>query len=256
MGNWVYRGEASTSWRSLMPALERLLGPNVVYPSTLLYEVAAIAEFRYAAASHLDTLQTALCENVLDSWMLMQHFRCPTRLLDWTSSPWVAAYFASADPQLAQEDAYIWAFDRTALEKGGRREFPQLNELSELIEFSHGPLNELWLVRPRRAIPRVLSQQSLFTVARRLRSNHAELLASQIPDDRRFRILIKSWMKQELMQRLHSMNLTGSTLFPGLEGVGIHVAEILTIGRRLNVPKSLLELSQQLGLSAPSFKVP
>ena len=48
-------------------------------------------------------------------WMaLMRHYGAPTRLLDWTRSPYVAAFFALADAKEQQTSA-IWAIDAKAL---------------------------------------------------------------------------------------------------------------------------------------------
>jgi hypothetical protein len=44
--------------------------------------------------------------------MLMQHYKAPTRLLDWSYSPYLAAYFAcSSNPNI---DGAIWALNMQA----------------------------------------------------------------------------------------------------------------------------------------------
>jgi hypothetical protein len=51
---------------------------------------------------------------------LAQHHGVPTRLLDFTTRAYVAAYFAALEPPNAAEDLCVWALDRSFLDHGSR----------------------------------------------------------------------------------------------------------------------------------------
>lgn len=46
-------------------------------------------------------------------WQVMQHYGAPTRLVDWTRCPFVAALWASLDQE--DKDGAIWWYDQNAL---------------------------------------------------------------------------------------------------------------------------------------------
>jgi len=55
-----------------------------------------------------------------DEWdwiFLMQHYRAPTRLLDWSESPLVALYFALVDKLQEDSDGALWCMDPIALNR-------------------------------------------------------------------------------------------------------------------------------------------
>jgi hypothetical protein len=49
--------------------------------------------------------------------MVLQHYNVPTWLLDWSHSPWVAAFFAVID--FDGQDGEIWTFNRPLYEELG-----------------------------------------------------------------------------------------------------------------------------------------
>src|SRR5438067_773979 len=85
---WIFRGHASANWL-LRSTLERRTPAG---ESAFITERYLQQQFKRRAHTYL--AGQSLPENAGDWLALMQHFGAPTRLLDFTRSPYVAAYFA------------------------------------------------------------------------------------------------------------------------------------------------------------------
>jgi FRG domain len=106
---FVFRGQASANW-PLATALERALD-RCSFITDLLGSVLLtnrehwmLHEFKRQARIYI---QIAPSDDDDVEWLaIMQHYGCPTRLLDFTYSAYIAAYFAVVD---AEADSAIWA---------------------------------------------------------------------------------------------------------------------------------------------------
>src|SRR5687767_1182329 len=97
---YVFRGTDVATWE-LATSLQRLSKkPNT---DTSLIERSLIRSFRkYANAGAFDEKS---------EWYVLavaQHNGLPTRVLDWTFSPLVAAHFACGDDRCKKDDGVIW----------------------------------------------------------------------------------------------------------------------------------------------------
>ncbi len=109
----VYRGQADADWL-LESGLERLLRANWSPQNAKRMEEYSINLFR--SKFHLYDRQNATPASKLAWLSIMQHHGVPTRLLDFTESPYVALYFAieAYDPA-GRRDLAVFAIDYSAL---------------------------------------------------------------------------------------------------------------------------------------------
>ena len=97
--NWAFRGQINARW-PLRTAIERTdfikLRKGI--------EAEFVAEFQRGARNYLN--KDELPEHLIEWLALMQHHGAPTRLLDFSRSPFIAAFFAY-DQCIAQDDLNV-----------------------------------------------------------------------------------------------------------------------------------------------------
>src|SRR5919106_1802097 len=113
---WVFRGLKSSIY-GLQPSIERMANSkNMEWPAL---ELLAKLEFKARARIHLSS---ALIPGDGDdlTWLAqMQHYGIPTRLLDFTYSPFVALYFSvrNGHEEHLREHVRLWAVDAGAVNR-------------------------------------------------------------------------------------------------------------------------------------------
>lgn len=168
-----------------------------------------------------------------DTLALAQHFGLPTRLLDWTYSPYVALHFATSDLEKYASDGVIWAVNHEKavdylpdalrailLEEGSNKFTTELLNPVCLSWKAFDHLQEETYViffEPPSFDDRITNQFALFSAM----SDAGALLDQWLEQhpDLYFRIVIPAELKWEIRDKLDQANINERVLFPGLEGL-------------------------------------
>lgn len=146
-----------------------------------------------------------------DLLAVAQHHGLPTRLLDWTWSPYIAAYFAfssfmrsSHDPATGDRRTAVavWRLDVT-------------HHLAEAERDIAVPDVQVRVARPE-LTPRLHAQQGLFTV-----NHRGGNLADVVPDASLLQAVVPSTEAPVALADLELMGLHDAALFPDLTGAAL-----------------------------------
>jgi len=185
-------------------------------------------------------------------WLaLMQHFGAPTRLLDVTASPYVAAYFAMESIPRGVDQCAVWAINPNwFIEASGALQVPPDKEKKEamtklvadalklepsdlVLRMAYGLELTLggaknWFgatqpmvlpFTPKRLSERLSVQQGSFLVPRSVDMSFMDnLKALGSPKAHVTKILISAEQRGRALAEMRLMNITRASLFPGLEG--------------------------------------
>jgi len=223
--NFVYRGVANKGW-GLETSLHRLGDHCGSVEAPLLRNFSKYVEPGAIPA-------TVAAHNLWIRLAVAQHHGLPTRVLDWTVSPKVAAHFATAEVEHFDKDGAIWCIDvvqaarllpanlRQTLEK--QRAFifsvemlgfidtvEQLDVLGKQAPF-------VLFFEPPSLDARIVNQGAVMSVMsspvlalNKFLKRHPDLY---------YRLIIPKRLKWEIRDKLDQDNVTERMLFPGLDGL-------------------------------------
>jgi hypothetical protein len=191
-------------------------------------ELSLVRNFRkYAHA------QTVAPVDSIWHWLALgQHHGLPTRLVDWTYSPFVALHFATQHPADFAEDGVVWCVNfveanrllparlKSILEQEHSDTFTveMLGEFPTLRAFDAlGREPFVIFIEPPSLDARILNQFALFS----LMPTSSARLDHWLEDHPKLfrRIVVPSELKWEIRDKLDQANINERTLFPGLDGL-------------------------------------
>jgi len=287
---WIFRAQ---KWHKNSPLLETKIEEaferfkpdkakkNGNHYSRSSVEKALIQEFQRKAALYIEHPPEQ--DDILGWLALMQHHGAPTRLLDFTYSFFVAAFFAINELDCNKEKAEVWAinakkfsfsvdelknkltkkqqlkiFDKLLSEKIGeisnRKDVAKgLKEklkdnafIWRLINMEKPPCL-VYPVTPFKLNKRLTVQQGTFLITGNIEKSFEENLrkAKELfgsdPKQKEslYRIVLdfKNGIKKrnDILRKLHSMNISSAALFPDLDGFAKSLWGYLAFPERLGI---------------------
>lgn len=230
---WLYRGHRHFEW-PLETSLERYCKRLEVGSADIpRLERLIVREFRRAYHEFGTQSPAALAHM---EWLaLMQHHGAPTRILDFSYSLYVAAYFAL---ETASGDAAVWAINpRWAAEQSkaaaAAARKPDADHIGRRWHSSgeENVFEHLFVSPPyvRMACPlnpfllhdRLRLQLGAFLVPGDVTCSFVSNLEALPGHDRGenvYRLKLVATMKNDALRQLFLMNITRASLFPGLDG--------------------------------------
>jgi hypothetical protein len=255
---FVYRGVRDERWK-LETRVERGRPEGYLSGGFLrVAENAILTRFQRRAHHYLRSADIPGKDDHIEWLALIQHYGGPTRLLDFTRSIFVAAYFAINEASDAPT-AGIWAVNHQYMDMNWeierRRHFdnmvtPEPTRSNLTILSIQGTIahNATIAIEPFRQNRRLLQQQGLFIVPLNTSVSFQENLAAMFhprinlddtstselaeltnPDECAvIRFLLDKSCFRTMRADLKRMNISTETMFPDLAGEAMSLADIIT----------------------------
>lgn len=224
---FAYRGLGVAGW-PLTNGLSRIGKP---YPSM---EQNLIKQFKKYAHKHVVERDTDW------HWLsVAQHHGLPTRLIDWTYSPYIALHYATSDLNHYTEDGVVWKINyssvhdllqnthRQALDALGSRIFSvdalaqTLKGLDDLDKLKAPGFDVAIFFEPPAIDDRIINQFAYFSIlSDPYLSMDGWLAQGRVSANVDcHQIVIPAGLKWEIRDKLDQSNITERVLMPGLDGL-------------------------------------
>ena len=230
--NFVYRGHSDSNWQ-LDSTLERVLGSKWSAENARKFEDRSLSTFIskyhiYNGVEHTPT--SKLC------WLsVMQHYGTPTRLIDFSESPYIALYFAlETYSPLNNADFSIFALDYSSIMEQSIRHIKTKDSgfLETRSSISNDPdkifeevvdrfaYDILWVTEPLELNARIDRQSGTFLLSGNREKTIDSIINSRIYENcAMHKITIDKSLYKNCYALLRKMSINSKSIYGDLAGL-------------------------------------
>ncbi len=226
---WIYRGQPDSTY-TLMPSAGRTEFPTLdmemiqdfysnyrntdtdskAFESNETFAKNIDLIFFYHWRKHAKILDSRIPEHDIDSLVYAQHNGLPTRLLDWSSNPLVALYFACSKDFDADGKVFVYLTNGFASSRN------RIDQISTLSPYYPNPFH-----------PRIRAQFGLVTIhpnpTEPLQKENLNLSTKQRigKEYNLYELIIKKEDKKKILQQLSEIKINQFSLFCDIESLAL-----------------------------------
>lgn len=178
-------------------------------------------------------------KNDWEQMFYMQHYGIPTRLLDWTESPFIALYFAltSCDRTATgkpKNDAAFWMLNPVAWNRGALKDISFrggiLNATREQVK-SYSPRADLEerknlpvMIYGIHNSPRIVAQRGMFALfGKSVNSMEKDFQEGEFSEGALQKVVVGKDIRDEVAHSLFRKGVSDSTIYPDLHGLSLEL---------------------------------
>jgi len=217
--DWLFRAHSELNY-NLESSLYRLFDDTqAILPRNRKFakdshEEELIRVFKSHAHLYLNNLPEKTSK--LEWLALMQHYGAPTRLLDMTFSPYVAAFFAL---ETGQNECCIYAIKHKHFTNIDADHFKNIDYKKSIFEDQRAEKSFIIPYEPEMKNERIVAQQGAFLVSSTNYETYDKIISNyNFSQSQGVKYIFKKSIRYEGLKKLRLMNITSATLFPGIDG--------------------------------------
>ena len=212
-GRFVFRGQSDAFW-SVVSSFQRLAGKKKVNEHEITDH---LEKFKYASRGRRGPTPKDLED--AEWWVMGQHYGLATPLVDWTTSYWVALFFAFNDRTVRMDETKfrsVYALDLDWVEETERNTKCEIKIINPILDENPRLINQAGI-----SIQQPV-QDTFEEIVKKYSSNVEQLIL--------LKVVIPNEDVDYCIRDLNGMNINHLTLFPDLTGASGYANTVFEVG--------------------------